>query len=319
MDEIRNTTGAAEEQEQAPPKVSALIVSHDDAPALRRCLQALENSKNRSELEILVVDNGSRDECAQMDSEFPSITMLRLPRYFGVTKAMNIGTRTAAGEYIFFLQPETEVAPDVVSLLAARLESDSSASAVCPLLVDEEGRPVPFLHPWPTRATLVQAWRRNGDLDFVTPNLDADAVPVEYAGRAAIMVRKQFVKGMNYFDERYGEFWADAELAFQIRRSQKKTLLLPAARARHYSVPRIEDYPSAARALLSADCASGIATYISKHNGFFSGLVFRLSAALSALGAALASLLTFRDTGYHWSRFFAIVSWQRIDGSQTAL
>lgn len=319
MEESRKTAGPPEEQEPERPKVSALIVSHNNAETLRRCLQALEASRNRAELEILVVDNGSRDECAQMDSEFPGITMLRLPRYFGATKAMNIGTRTAVGEYIFFLDPETEVAPDTVSLLAAQLDADSNVAAVCPLLIDDTGEPVPFIHRLPTRSALARAWRRDGDLEFVAVNPEQDAVPVEYAVRAAIMTRKQFVKGMNYFDQHYGEFWADAELAYQIRRAQKKMLLLPAARVIHHPVPEIADYPPAARALLSADCASGAATFVRKHDGFVFGLLFRLSAILSALGGALGSMLRFRDVGYHWARFFAILTGQKIDGSQNAL
>src|SRR5438876_9600980 len=97
------------QEEQAPtPKVTALIFSYDNAPGLRRCLAALENSNDRQLIEILVVDCGSHDESPGMDSEFPNVTMLRLPRYFGRTKALNIGTRTAAGEVLFFLTPEVE-------------------------------------------------------------------------------------------------------------------------------------------------------------------------------------------------------------------
>src|SRR5579872_6032413 len=98
------------EPEQAPPlKVTALIFSYDSAPALRRCLAALEASNDRPTIEILVVDCGSHDESPQLDSEFANVTILRLPRYFGQTKALNIGTRTAAGEYLFFLTPGVEV------------------------------------------------------------------------------------------------------------------------------------------------------------------------------------------------------------------
>jgi GT2 family glycosyltransferase len=319
MEEIRKTTATQEEQEPVPPKVSALIVSHNNIEALRRCLQALEASRNRAEFEILVVDNGSQDGCAQIDTEFPAVTMLRLPRFFGATKAMNIGTRTAVGEYIFFLDPETEVAPETVALLAARLDADSSVAAVCPLLVDEAGQPVPFVHRLPARSTLSRAWRRDGDMEFVAVNPEQEAVPVEYAERAAIMARKQFVKGMNYFDEHYGEFWADAELAYQIRRAQRKMLLLSGARAVHRPVADITDYSPSARAMLSADCASGAATFVRKHDGFVLGLLFRLSAALTALAGALGATLRFRDVGYHWSRFFAILTWQKIDGSQNAL
>ena len=38
----------------------------------------------------------------------------------------------------------------------------------------------------------------------------AEAVPVEYATFQAFLVRKYFVKGINYLDERYGDSWSDA-------------------------------------------------------------------------------------------------------------
>src|SRR5271163_263648 len=80
------------EEETAPaPKVTALIFSYHSAPALRRCLGAIEGSNDRSRIEIIVVDCGSHDESPQLDSEFSSVTILRLPRYFGRTKAFNIG------------------------------------------------------------------------------------------------------------------------------------------------------------------------------------------------------------------------------------
>ena len=102
-----------------PPaiKVTALVFSYDSAPALRRCLAALEGSNDRASIEILVVDCGSHDESAQLDSEFSGVTMLRLPRYFGRTKALNIGTRTAAGDYLLFMTPEVEVLPTTIPSL----------------------------------------------------------------------------------------------------------------------------------------------------------------------------------------------------------
>src|ERR1700733_4477228 len=109
-----------------PPaiKVTALVFSYDSAPALRRCLAALECSNDRSPVEILVVDCGSHDESAHLDSEFSGVPMLCLPRYFGRTKALNIGSRTSAGEYLFFMTPEVEVLPTTIPSLVARIDSE---------------------------------------------------------------------------------------------------------------------------------------------------------------------------------------------------
>src|ERR1700675_4301054 len=122
------------------PKVTALVFSYDSAPALRRCLAALEGSNDRTLIEILLVDCGSHDQNPQLDTEFEGVTILRLPRYFGRTKALNIATRTAQGEHLFLLTPQVEVLPTTIPALLARMELDQEAAALCPLLLDTESR-----------------------------------------------------------------------------------------------------------------------------------------------------------------------------------
>src|SRR5690348_16101917 len=85
--------GTALETAYAQPRVTALVVSYFNIDALRRCIAALEKSKDREALEIIVVDKGSQDGSAMIDTEFPHITVLRLPRNFGNAKALNIGMR----------------------------------------------------------------------------------------------------------------------------------------------------------------------------------------------------------------------------------
>jgi GT2 family glycosyltransferase len=286
-----------EEELPPTPKVTALVFSYDSAPALRRCLAALESSNDRSLIEILVVDCGSHDESPQLDSEFPGIIILRLPRYFGRTRALNIGTRTATGEFLFFVTPEVEVLPTTVPSLLARLESDSEAVAVAPLLLDTESHPASqfFLLPTPQTGT---------ELTPVAIDTSAESVSVEYATFQALLVRKYFVKGINYLDERYGEFGADAELCYQIRRAARKTLVLPQVTVLYTPC---SPYSSAAETILAADRVHGVAVYFGKHYGFLTGLLFRIKSALGALFTMRLGL------------FGALISGSKIDGSQTTI
>jgi GT2 family glycosyltransferase len=287
------------EEMDVPPaiRVTALIFSYDSAPALRRCLAALEGSNDRASIEILVVDCGSHDESGQIDSEFSGVTMLRLPRYFGRTKALNIGTRTAAGEYLFFMTPEVEVLPTTIPSLLAQLDANPEAVAVCPLLLDTETRLAPQFFRLPTPATGL-------DLTPVTVDTTAQVFPVEYATFQAFLVRKFFVKGLNYLDERYGDSWADAELCYQIKRSARKTLALPQVTALY--TPGA-GYAESARTLLAADRVHGAAVFFAKHYGFMAGLLFRIKCILKAL-------FTFR-----LPLFAALISGGKIDGSQSAI
>ena len=285
-------------EEQAPaPKVTALVFSYDSAPALRRCLAAIEGSNERETIEILVVDCGSHDESPQLDSEFPNTTILRLPRYFGRTKALNIGTRTAAGEYLFFLSPQVEVLPTTIPALVARLESDPEAVAVCPLLMDTESQPVRQFFQLPTPRTGLE-------LTPVDIDKSADAVLVEHATFDAFLVRKYFVKGLNYLDEHFGETWSDIELCYQIRRASRKTLALPQVTALYTAA---SPYSDSSKNIFAADRTHGAAVFFGKHYGFMTGLLFRIKAILKALFTLRLPL------------FGALVSGTKIDGSQTAI
>jgi GT2 family glycosyltransferase len=282
-----------------PPaiKVTALVFSYDSAPALRRCLAALDGSNDRASIEILVVDCGSHDESGQLDSEFSNVTMLRLPRYFGRTKALNIGTRTATGEYLLFMTPEVEVLPTTIPSLVATLESHPETVAVCPLLLDTRAQTADQFFRLPTPATGL-------DLTPVTVDKSAEIFPVEYATFQAFLVRKFFVKGLNYLDERYGDSWSDAELCYQIHRVSRKTWALPQVTALY--TPG-SPYAESARTILAADRVHGAAVFFSKHYGYATGLLFRIKSILKAL-------FTFRIP-----LFAALISGTKIDGSQSAI
>lgn len=296
----------------ATPKVSAIIVSHNSAAALRRCLTALERTRERQALEIVVVDAGSRDDCPRLDAEFPNVTVMRLARHFGMAKALNIGIRTAQGEYLLLLDPNVEVSPETVAALAARLDSDSDAVAVCPLIVDAEGRPASVIRELPTPDDLACD-------KIIAPDLSQEAVVVPLADWGAVMARKFFIRGLNYFDDRFGHHWLDAEMCFQIRRAGKKTLLLPRVVVVRRPPQDSFALDSDARAALDADRALGASTFARKHFGLGKGIKVRMAIALAAVGRALKALVTFGDAGFEFSRMSAILSGQKIDGSQRAL
>jgi len=279
-------------EEATGPRVSAILVAFNQAPQLRGAIQALENSKERERLEILVVDCGSQDGSSQLDTEFAAVNMLRLPHHFGSAKAMNIAVRTAKADLVFFQSPNVEVLPDTISRLVAHLEEESDLSAVCPLLVDTAGNPVSTVTPIPSPQNL---YPEAQNLD-----LTQESVAVQYPGMDALMVRKQFVRGINYFDARYGDSWVDADLAMQIRRAAKKIRLYPSIRATLQPGPD----PLEGDSLAEADRILGASAFLGKYYGFTSGLSYRILAILKALGS-----FNFRLLGL-------LISGQKLDGSQ---
>jgi len=272
------------------PKTAAVLVAHNQADELRRALVALEKSENRELLEILVVDCGSSDSTASLGEEFPGIALLVLPQNFGATKALNIATRTARAEFLLLLSPEVEVAPDTVSRLTEELERRADLSGVCPLLVDETGKAVARTRRYPDREALAPV-RSGGELAWVPipeATLAEERFAVLYPGREALLVRKSFVTGMHYFDERFGEYWADADMAVQIRKAGRKVETVTGIRA-VWHVPAEE---ASEDTVYKSDRILGAGALLGKHHGFFAGLGFRMAAMLGALGRFDFSLLS---------------------------
>ena len=280
------TPPAKPEQEKPPLRVTAVVVSRNRAAALRDCLKSLEKSQARETLQVIVVDNGSTDGAAQLDVDFPQAQFIRLPKNFGLTKALNIGWRAADAEYVFFLHDDTVVEPETVIRLADVLDANPDAAAVCPLLVDGEGKPAPQLGNLPPDGQ----WR---------PAAPAGTEPmaVAYPRGAALLMRVFAIKAIRQIDERYGQFGSDADLAAQIRRAGKKMLLVPQARVRHRG-------REAWTAQERADFLLGRAVFLGKYQGFGAGLKARI-------GAVLGSLF-----GFRFGEFRNTIAGQKIDGTQ---
>jgi glycosyltransferase involved in cell wall biosynthesis len=296
-----------QQQDAAPLQVSVLIVSRNCASALRRTIEALEKAPDRPLFEVLVVDNGSRDGSQSMDSEFPGVTMLRLPHMLGITKARNIGIRTAKGEFLLLVEPGVVMRPASVSALAARLDAEPTALAVCPVLEDATGKVVSTARLLPTPAGVKTHWRD----PYSLPSETVSAGPVQMHDGKAILLRKNTIQGINYFDERYGNSWIDAELAFQIHRAGRRILMVPECNA---LLTPLDARPDD-KAVIDADRAAGAAAYIGKRAGFLAGLLFMAGLTIRTL----LGMLTFTDLNYKSGLLMRLLSGGKIDGTDTSL
>lgn len=263
------------------------MVSHNRIALLRKCLDRLGAPG-----QVIVADNGSTDGSAQLEAEYPYVRFIRIPRNFGLTKALNLGLRSSEGELVMFVHEDVEISPDAVADMAAVLDNRPEIGAVCPLLLEERGTPAPQVGTLPTPQDPEVRW---------TPASADEDREVACATGAAIMFRSLFLKALREIDAHYGNFGSDIELCAQVRRSGKKVLVLHGVHAIHHSPAA--GAISRLSAQRSADRELGLAVYLSKHFGLWPGLKHRISRSLGAL-------LAFR-----LGELKLLVSGQKIDGT----
>jgi GT2 family glycosyltransferase len=283
-------TPQAEVPEKQTPRISVIIVSLNRIESLRASLNALG-----AEHQVIVVDNGSVDGAENIVDEFPHILVHSLPRNFGLTKALNIGLRAAEGEYLLWLHDDASISADAVTRLADYLESHTEAGAVCPLLTDAAGSPVPQVRSLPTPSDPDPALRLPPD----GKETDAEELTVDATSCAAIMFRSFFLRALRHVDEHYGTYGPSIEIPMQVRRANKKVVILHSVTAIHEKLP--SPVPPAE---LAGDRAAGTAVYLGKHHGFTTGIVYRLKTAISALFTLRFSVL------------MGVISGQKTDGTR---
>jgi len=109
------------------PTVSVIVPSHDDAVLLRACLAALA-AQDRPADEILVVDNASTDDTAEVGAA-AGARVVREDR-LGVLSATAAGFDAATGELLLRLDADSVPGPDWIARVVAAFEEDPGLDAL---------------------------------------------------------------------------------------------------------------------------------------------------------------------------------------------
>jgi N-acetylglucosaminyl-diphospho-decaprenol L-rhamnosyltransferase len=120
--------------------LSVIIVSYNAWDLLDRCLRSIHEHTTLKP-EVIVVDNHSSDgSVVNAKAKYPKIRVIENEANHGFSKACNIGARSSTGEFLLFLNSDTEITEGAIDSLVAFLESKSEVGIVSPRMVSPEGR-----------------------------------------------------------------------------------------------------------------------------------------------------------------------------------
>jgi GT2 family glycosyltransferase len=134
--------------------VGVVVPTCNTRSLLRECLVSLERQRATCDLEVVVVDNGSRDHTARMvQSEFPDVRVVPNPVNRGYSGGVNDGLAVLPDtDLTVILNTDTVVSDGAFVRLWEELSSLSDVGAACPRCVHEDGSPMSYGAPiWRAR------------------------------------------------------------------------------------------------------------------------------------------------------------------------
>ena len=115
------------------PLISVIVPVYKVEAYLDRCVQSIVDQTYRN-LEIILVDDGSPDNCPAMcDIWAEKDDRIRVihKENGGLSDARNAGMAVETGQYISFIDSDDYIAPEMYRLLVDRMAADSSDIAAC--------------------------------------------------------------------------------------------------------------------------------------------------------------------------------------------
>jgi len=199
--------------------VSVVIVSYNTRDLLRDALASLPAAAGPRTLEVIVVDNRSKDGSAEMVArEFPSARLILPERNLGFAGANNLAFREARGRLVYCLNPDTVSRPGSIDALARVLELDPRIGYAGPKLLNADGSHQLSAYRFHRLFSGFVSWSMLG-LDGRFPHSPQslslhhaygcdERIQAEWLLGAAIMTRRETIAGAGGFDE---EFFLYAE------------------------------------------------------------------------------------------------------------
>lgn len=218
-------------RDEQVPKVSIVVPVYNHLDDTRRCLQAVTTLDCGCHFELIVVDDGSTDGTAEWLAGQARVRLHRMPQNSGFVDACNAGAAMARGQYLVFLNNDTEVLQGWLDALVETLETEPGCGLVGAMLVYPDG-------VLQEAGGIVFAdgsacnYGRGGD-----PSLPAYTFlrEVDYCSGACIALPTKLFHSLGGFDRRYAPaYYEDTDLAFAVRDAGYQVIYQPRAKVLHF-------------------------------------------------------------------------------------
>lgn len=225
------------------PVISTIIVNYNAGELLRSCVDSLLNCP--LEIEIIVVDNASRDGSLDALQGLPRVQIIKNTTNAGFAAACNSGFRVASAPFLLFLNPDCSFEPNALTELLSFMDTAEHVGMVTGVLTNLDGTEQPggrraIPTPW---RSFVRAFglvhfsdrwpRLFFDFHLHKQPLPDQPIEVEATSGACMLVKREAMRDVGEWDEGYFLHCEDLDLCMRFHQKDWKILFIPTVKIIH--------------------------------------------------------------------------------------
>lgn len=213
------------------PLVSIIIPAYNQLDYTYNCIRSIYEHNSFTNYEIIIADDNSPDDSSVLLSQFDNLAIVKNATNLGFLKNCNHAATKAKGEYLVFLNNDTQVLNNWLSELLYVFENFPKAGLVGSMLIYPDG-------------LLQEAggiiWQDGSGANYGNRNNPAKPEynyikEVDYISGASIMIRTTLWKEIGGFDERFSPAYCeDSDLCFAVREKGYEVIYQPFSRIIHF-------------------------------------------------------------------------------------
>lgn len=235
---IKSTHYIVEYKYKKEPMVSIIIPTKDLSKMLDRCLESIYSKTDYKNYEIIVVNNNSKEDetfkLFKKYSKYKNFSVLDVPGEFNFSKINNLAVKKAKGEYVLFLNNDTEIISEnwIKSMVGYAMQKHIGAVGV------------KLLYPDDTIQHAGVILGLGGSAGHAFTHVDADSfgfygrllVPYNYSAvtAACMMVQKKKFNSVGGFDEALKVAFNDVDFNIKLLDKGYYNVFLPQVELYHY-------------------------------------------------------------------------------------
>lgn len=222
-------------------KLSVIIVNYNVTKLLRNCLLSIRKYTEGENYEVIVIDNASTDTSwGDLIPEFPTVRFMSSEHNDGFAIANNKAIKTAAGEYILLLNPDTELEGFYMKDILDFADSKQDFGCLGVRMHDAEGRFLPeskrsVPDMFNSFEKLFTNFKRSNSKSYYRSDIDETAIAeVEVVTGAFLLIKKDVYEKTGGLDETYFMYGEDIDLCYTLLINGYKNYYYGKASLLHY-------------------------------------------------------------------------------------